>query len=33
MPSLHELPVEIIYQILDHIDQVTILLSIRNVCI
>jgi hypothetical protein len=30
--TLVTLPVEIVYRILDHMDQLTILLSIRNVC-
>lgn len=32
-PSLHTLPAELIYQILDHLDPITILLSCRNVCL
>lgn len=31
--SLHTLPVELVYCILDNLDQLTILLSVRNVCI
>ncbi len=31
--NLHTLPVELVYRILDHLDQLTILLSCRNVCI
>ncbi len=30
--SLHTLPVELVYCILDNLDQLTILLSLRNVC-
>ncbi len=30
--SLHTLPVELVYRILDHLDVLTILLSCRNVC-
>lgn len=30
---LHTLPVELIYLILDQLDQLTILLSCRNVCV
>jgi hypothetical protein len=31
--SLHTLPVEFVYRILDHFDILTILLSFRNICI
>jgi hypothetical protein len=31
--SLHTLPVELIYRILDNLDQLTILLSVRNICL
>lgn len=31
--SLHTLPVEIVYNILDQMDKSTILLSLRNVCL
>ena len=30
--SLHTLPVELVYRILDNLDKLTILLSCRNVC-
>jgi hypothetical protein len=30
--SLHTLPVEIVYRILDHLDTFAILVSCRNVC-
>ncbi len=30
--SLHTLPVELVYSILDNLDQLTILLSVRNIC-
>jgi hypothetical protein len=30
--SLHTMPVELVYRILDHLDDVTILLACRNVC-
>ena len=30
--SLHTLPVELVYRILDHLDHFTILMSCRNVC-
>jgi hypothetical protein len=29
---LHKLPVELVYRILDNLDQLTIILSCRNVC-
>ncbi len=32
IPSLHTLPVELVYRILDNLDELTILLSCRNVC-
>lgn len=32
IPSLHTLPVEIIYLILDNLDGLAILLSFHNVC-
>lgn len=32
MSSLLTLPVELIYQILDHLDELTILFSVRDVC-
>jgi len=32
IPSLLTLPVELVYQILDKLDYMTILLSCRNVC-
>jgi hypothetical protein len=32
MTSLLTLPVELVYQILDNIDELTILCSARNVC-
>lgn len=31
-PALHTLPVELVYRILDHIDEMTILLSCRHIC-
>ncbi|CAF1483998.1 unnamed protein product, partial [Rotaria sordida] len=31
-PSLITLPVENVYRILDHLDELTIFLSLRNVC-
>jgi hypothetical protein len=31
--SLHTLPVELVYSILDHLDPFTILVSVRNVCL
>jgi hypothetical protein len=31
--SLHTLPVELVYSVLDNLDQLAILLSVRNVCI
>jgi hypothetical protein len=30
--SLHTLPVELVYRILDNLEELTILLSLRNVC-
>ena len=30
--SLHLLPIELVHRILDHLDQVDILVSMRNVC-
>ncbi len=30
--SLHLLPIEMIYRILDHLDMFNILMSCRNVC-
>lgn len=30
--SLHTLPIDMIYRILDHLDGKTLFLSIRNVC-
>ncbi len=30
--SLHTLPVELVYRILDHLHEITILCSMRNVC-
>jgi hypothetical protein len=30
--SLHTLPVELVYRILDHLDEFTFLCSMRNVC-
>jgi hypothetical protein len=33
MWSLHTLPVELVYQILDNLDPITIIRSCRNVCI
>ena len=30
--SLHRLPIELVYRILDNLDVLDILLSIRNVC-
>ncbi len=33
LPSLLTLPIELVYCILDNLDQLTILLSLRNVCI
>ena len=30
--SLHTLPVELVYQILDNLDDLTIFVSCRNVC-
>jgi len=30
--SLHTIPVELVYRILDHLDDVTILLTCRNIC-
>lgn len=30
--NLHKLPVELVYRILDNLDQQTIFLSCRNVC-
>lgn len=30
--SLHKLPVELVYCILDNLNPLTILLSVRNVC-
>jgi len=33
IPSLLTLPVELVYRILDNLDQLTILLSVRDVCI
>ncbi|UJR11084.1 hypothetical protein I4U23_015266 [Adineta vaga] len=32
-PSLHTLPIELIYRILDHLNEFSILLSARNVCV
>ena len=32
-PSLHTLPVELVYRILDNLDDITIVLSCRNVCV
>jgi hypothetical protein len=32
IPSLHTLPVELVYRILDHLDEVTILCSMQSVC-
>ena len=32
MSSLLTLPVELVYQILDHLDELTILFSVRDVC-
>ena len=32
-PSLMTLPIELVYRILDSLDTVTILLSVRNVCL
>jgi hypothetical protein len=31
-PSLHILPIELVYRILDNLDELTILLTCRNVC-
>jgi hypothetical protein len=31
-PSLHQLPVELVYSILDNLDEKSIFLSSRNVC-
>jgi hypothetical protein len=33
IPFLLTLPVKLLYRILDNLDQLTILLSLRNVCI
>jgi len=33
IPSLHTLPVELIYRILDHLQPLDILISIQDVCI
>jgi hypothetical protein len=30
--SLHTIPVELVYRILDNLEELTILLSLRNVC-
>ena len=32
MASLQALPIEIIYRILDHLDELTILFSVRDIC-
>jgi hypothetical protein len=32
-PSILTLPIELVYRILDNLDQLTILLSLHNVCI
>ncbi|CAF3439819.1 unnamed protein product, partial [Rotaria sp. Silwood2] len=32
LPSLLALPVELVYRILDKLDEFTILCSVRNVC-
>jgi hypothetical protein len=32
-PSLLTIPIEFVYRILDNLDTVTILLSVRNVCL
>ncbi len=31
--SLLTLPIELVYRILDHLDDLTILLSVRDICI
>jgi hypothetical protein len=33
IPSLLALPVELVYRILDHLDEFNILSSMRNVCV
>lgn len=30
--SLHTLPIEMVYRIMDHLEEATIYLSLRNVC-
>ena len=32
IPSLHTLPVELVYRILDHLNDFSMLCSVRNVC-
>ena len=31
--SLHTIPVDLAYQILDHLDEVTLVVAVRNVCL
>ena len=33
MISFHTLPIEIIYRVLDHLNEINILWSARNICI
>ncbi len=32
MASLHTLPIELVYQILDNLDLITVICSVRDVC-